>query len=80
MAMMILKGQGVARKDEAEAVRLVWLAAHQGNPKAMNNLGGFYHRGVGGLPVDMVEATKWWKKSAAAGHAKGQYNLDRYGL
>jgi hypothetical protein len=41
----------------------------------MNNLGGMYAEGRGGLRKDEVQAVGWFRKAADAGDASGMSNL-----
>eukprot|EP00729_Bicosta_minor_P019656 gene19656-biopygen1572 len=43
-------------------------------PVAQYNLGSMYYRGKG-VEQDHVEAAKWFRKAAEAGHAMAQFNL-----
>ena len=46
----------------------------QGFIQAQNSLGIAYSKGKG-VPMDMVEGIKWFRKAADQGHAEAQYNL-----
>lgn len=48
--------------------------AEKGNPSAMFQLGGRYHKGEGVEP-DMQKAIEWWQKAAEKGHTDSQWNL-----
>ncbi len=61
-------------KDETEAVKLIRLAAEQGDADAQINLGGMYFNGQG-VPKDDTEAAKWTRLSAEQGNASAQVHL-----
>ena len=48
--------------------------ANTGDAIAQINVGWMYLKGEG-VPKDLVEAVKWYTKSAEQGHADAQYNL-----
>jgi uncharacterized protein len=50
------------------------LLALKGHPKAQNNLGILYRRGLG-VPKDPAKAIEWYRKAAEQDFAKAQYNL-----
>ncbi len=58
-----------------EGVRLYTLAAEQGHPMAMNNLGVFYADGLAGLPKEPAEALRLYRKACELGNARALYNL-----
>lgn len=76
MGVAYLYGHGVD-KDEREAVRWFRMGADQGDGRALNNLGNFYERGVGGLRQDYVEAVRLYEVAARQGIASSQRNLAR---
>ncbi|WP_294252262.1 SPOR domain-containing protein [uncultured Sphingomonas sp.] len=64
------------RGDYAGAL-LAWRpAAEKGDPDAQYNIGQIYKLGRG-VPVDMVEAEKWYRLAALQGHDLGEAN---YGM
>ena len=79
--------------DHDEVVRWYGKAADQGYAKAQYNLGHYYCRGktevgrvvsdqlvvwsVIGVPKNLVEAVKWYRKAAENGHAQAQYVLGK---
>jgi len=65
---------GVAT-DDAEAVSWYRKAAELGDARAMNNLGGMYRRGQGGLKPDPATAVSWYRKAAELGGVRGMTNL-----
>jgi len=67
-------GDEFAEQDFAEALRWYTLAAAQGDPCALNNLGAMYGNAFG-VPKDMVEAVKWYRLSADQGLSTAQFNL-----
>jgi len=46
--------------------------AEAGNVEALFELGITYSTGRGGLPVDLIEAHKWFNLAALSGHTGGQ--------
>ena len=46
--------------------------AERGNVDALFELGVTYSTGQGGIPVDLVEAHKWFNLAALSGCARGQ--------
>ena len=48
--------------------------AEQGDASAQYNLGQMYEDGEG-VPQDLAEAAKWWRKAAEQGHASAQFDL-----
>jgi TPR repeat protein len=75
------QGNGEARERLDE---LLWLVEHfrmanQGNACAQYALGKMYaySGGHGHLESDPVEAMKWYRKAAEAGHAHAQYEFGR---
>ncbi|MGE4321410.1 MAG: SEL1-like repeat protein [Sphingobium sp.] len=43
-----------------------------GSPEACFELGVAYSCGTGGVPIDLVEAHKWFNLAALGGYAQGQ--------
>jgi TPR repeat protein len=64
-------------RDYKRALVLYSLAAHSGDPAAMNNLGQLYE--TVDLPGDgdLGRAADWYRRSAEAGFAPAQFNLGR---
>jgi TPR repeat protein len=60
-------------QNAIKAARLL-TEAEQGNAEAQEALGFFYCIGAG-LPLDYVQAAKWFRKAAEQGNAEGQYRL-----
>lgn len=48
--------------------------ADQGDRDAQNNVGVMFERGLG-VPLDAVEAVKWFRRAAEQGHSEAQNNL-----
>ena len=67
---------GNVAKDDWTAKAWYEQAAGGGNAEAMNKLGEFCERGLGGTP-DEAAAERWYKKAGEAGLAKGRGNLAR---
>jgi TPR repeat protein len=79
--------------DHDEVVKWYGKAADQGFAKAQYNLGCYYRRGktemhriisdqlvvssMIGVPKNLVEAVKWFRKAAENGHAQAQYVLGK---
>ncbi|MDC0283092.1 sel1 repeat family protein [bacterium] len=57
-----------------EKFRELVVKAKAGDADAQFNLGVMYEFGEG-VPKDLAEALKWWRKAAEQGHAKAQFNL-----
>ena len=49
-------------------------AAEAGHPQAQFNVGWHYKNGKG-VPKDLAQAAKWWRKAAGAGYPAAQYSL-----
>ena len=49
--------------------------AEAGDSASQYNLGGRHLHGYGGVPQDIREAVKWYRKAAAQGHAAAQHSL-----
>lgn len=64
------------RGDYAGALRAWRSAAEKGDADAQYNIGQIYKLGRG-VPVDMVEAEKWYRLAALQGHDLGEAN---YGM
>ncbi len=64
------------RGDYAAALRAWRTAAERGDADAQYNIGQIYKLGRG-VPVDMVEAEKWYRLAALQGHDLGEAN---YGM
>jgi cell division septation protein DedD len=64
------------RGDYAGAMQAWRPAAEKGDPDAQYNVGQIYKLGRG-VPVDMVEAEKWYRLAALQGHELGEAN---YGM
>ena len=75
LALMHYHGK-LVKRDEAEAARLLRVAADEGDSRAMFYLGTFYDSGLG-ITKDHQKAAYWIRKAAARGHAQAQY---AYGL
>ena len=51
-----------------------WIAeAAGGDPNALYELGIAYSTGTGGIPVDLVEAHKWFNLAALSGSIEAQH-------
>jgi TPR repeat protein len=56
--------------------KLVRMAAARGDAEAQNNLGVMYASGRG-VPQDLAEAVRWYRRAAEQGHGYAQFNLGR---
>lgn len=74
LGVMYKEGLGV-RQDAREAASWFHKAAEQGHGEALYTLGGMYERGQGAIPVDLVQAHKWFDIAVAAGFDIAQDNL-----
>jgi TPR repeat protein len=63
-------GPGI-QHDHAKAAQLFLKAAQMGDAQAMNHLGYVYSHGIG-VPRDLDEAVRWWKKAVAMGGDAGK--------
>jgi len=61
-------------KDFELAREKIELAAEQGLPEALCELGAFYGKGLG-VPVDRAKSIELYKQAAEAGHAISSCNL-----
>lgn len=66
LGVMYENGIGVPQ-DNKEALSLYHKAAELGSSEAQYILGGLYKRGQGSLPIDLVQAHKWFDLSVVAG-------------
>jgi len=64
----------VVRRNIAEGMRWIRMAAEENEPRAQFELGSLYELGTG-LDVNMAAAANWYLKAAERGHANGQYNI-----
>ena len=71
----LLKGDGV-EKDSKQAILLMKQAAEQGHVAAMTAVGYLYSAGKE-VPLDDVEAAKWFRMATEKGDAVAQVNLGR---
>lgn len=72
----------VARKDYAQALRLLEPLARKGDAQAQLQLGLLHYHGRG-VPESDAKAFAWFEKAAKHGSAEGQYQLGHmyaYGL
>jgi hypothetical protein len=74
---MYVLGRGVA-KDEVEGVRWHRLAADQGNPRALANMGYTYEMGRGNVLKDDREALRYYRLAAEQNDVFGQANLANF--
>jgi len=62
------------REEYTTALKILRPLAEQGDPEAQWIVGGLFISGDG-VPEDLKEAEKWWRKSADQGHVEAQYFL-----
>jgi hypothetical protein len=72
-------GLGVGQ-NYREAVKWYRRAALKGDGMAQANLGLMYEDGNGGLPLDKVQAYKWFLLSAEQGNFMGRHSVWEYNL
>jgi TPR repeat protein len=73
LACLLLDGRGVPQ-DRSGAFQLFTQAERLGHVKSLNMLGCCHEHGWGCAP-DMITATAWYRRSAAAGDFRGQYRM-----
>jgi TPR repeat protein len=61
--------------DQAKCIDLYREAAVLGHPRALFQLGNFYHKGVMGLEQNDEEALKYWEKAAEGGDIRALSNV-----
>lgn len=66
LSFMLINGYGVAM-DANEAARLARLSADQNNAVGIANLATYYEEGVGGVPRDLGEAMRLYRRAADMG-------------
>jgi TPR repeat protein len=64
----------VVQRDYEQARRYHMQAAMAGERRSMLDLGTLHEYGLG-VPVDLVEGSRWYERSANYGYAPGQYNF-----
>jgi TPR repeat protein len=74
LGYMHLYGIGV-KHDFAQALQWNRRAAQSGDPAAQDNLGQMYENGEGGLPIDLVQAYKWFWLSELQGNPFGRHDV-----
>jgi TPR repeat protein len=62
----------MSQKSAEFLVRSRLADAERGNVDALFELGVTYSTGRGGIPVDLVEAHKWFNLAALSGSTRGQ--------
>jgi uncharacterized protein len=65
-------------KDFGGTLRWYQLAAAQGHPLALRNVGNCYERGHG-VPKNMAEAIRWYRRAQAAEYGMAAADLQRLG-
>lgn len=74
LGCLIEAGRGVPR-DDVEALTWYRKAAAQRDGRGLFNLARFYEEGRGGLPVDLIEARRYYGRSAAKGNGPAARRL-----
>lgn len=74
LGIMYDEGRGVPA-DEATARDLFFRAAVQGHPLAQVALGWIYETGRGDVPVDILEAIRWYEMAAGQNMAEARQRL-----
>ncbi|AZC19977.1 MULTISPECIES: hypothetical protein [Pseudomonas] len=75
--ILLFRGQGLGAREEG--IRLLRLAALAGDAKAAYQLGVISLAGSASKEPDAVEAARWWKLSAQAGHPLASLKLEQLG-
>ena len=73
LANMLLRGRGVSR-DVPQSFQWFAAAARQDHAKSINLVARFLEEGWIG-PPDLPQAAAWYRRAAAGGDFRGQYNL-----
>ena len=71
--ILTFRGQGLGAREEGQ--RLLRLAALAGDGKAAYQLGVISLAGSASKAPDAVEAARWWRLSAQAGHPLAELKL-----
>ncbi len=74
LGYMYLHGIGVGR-DWSQALQWNRRAAELGDAGAQDNLGQMYENGYAGLPLDLVQACKWFWLSEQQGNPAGRHDV-----
>lgn len=74
MSNLIVGLAAFEAKDYPKAFRLLKPIAEQGDAEAQCLIGNMYHLGLG-VERDILEAVKWYKKSAKQGYGVASNNL-----
>ncbi len=74
LGVIFEQGRGEVGRNLDAAIQWYALAARQGHPAALNNLGLMYAQGRG-VERDVSRAIRLWLESAQAGHLMAMYNL-----
>jgi uncharacterized protein len=69
-----MSGQRVLPRNFQDALKWCVAADRQGSPEAANDLGVAYANGWG-VPLNTVEARRWYEKAAAEGDQVAKKNL-----
>ena len=62
----------ISQKGAEFLIRSRLAEAERGDVEALFELGISYSTGRGGIPVDLIEAHKWFNLAALSGSARGQ--------
>jgi len=74
LGVMHYRGENGMKKDAAEGLRLIRLAADQGDPEAQRDMGKAWEFGWTGKE-DLREALAWYQKSADNGDGDSQWRI-----
>ena len=64
-----------SRPNKYHSMRLMLTEAERGDLEAQHHVGACFATSNWDGPKDEVEAVKWYRKAAGAGHAPSQYDL-----
>lgn len=68
MGIAFASGSGVEEQDYETAVRWLTLSADQGFAEAQFQLGEIFNAGKPGVPRNIMDARKLWRRAADQGH------------
>ncbi len=78
LSAVYLRGIGTARNQD-EGWRWARLAAEQGEPTGQFLLGSIYEDGTGGVPRNLDDAKKWYRRARDLGSSPARAALQRLG-
>lgn len=74
LGLSYFKGQGT-QQNISEAIRYSKLGADRNDPLSLDNMGYFNEHGIGGLPVDLCKAVRYYKNSSDLNAGVGKFSL-----